>query len=160
MNPSNVGLSYAAHMMTISSSGHRVNNKWFGWLKRKFSESQKGIVFSEERRKNISKALTGRKTGPMSESAKKKLSIANKGKVRSEEVKQHLSKINTGKKASEETRKKMSDFQKGRPHSKEHNLAVSAAKMGTKKVEVSPGVFKMMKPEQLEEYLKTKADSE
>lgn len=156
IHPNNPKLAYAANMMTISPTEDRVQNNLFGWLRRKLSTTQKGIVFSKERCENISKALVGRTVGPMKEETKKKLSIANTGKVRTEQMKAHLSKINTGKKHTDESRAKMSASRVGVPKSEAHKRAVSLSKIGTKKIEVSPGVFKMFNPAQLEEFRKSK----
>ena len=62
------------------------------------------IVFSEERRKNISKALTGKK---LSEEHKQKLSLAKLG----------INNHNFGKPMSEEQKKKISEAKKGKDRS-------------------------------------------
>ena len=149
IHPNSYKLAYAANMMTVGLGEFRSKNKRFGWLRRKLSETQKGMVFTEERCRNISNALRGRSTGPRSEETKRKLSEAKRGVPKTEEHKKKLSVANTGKKASEESRRKMSESRRGVPKSPQHNLAVAESKRGTKKIEVSPGVFRMLKPEQL-----------
>ena len=42
--PDNYKLIYAAHMMTVSSSGQVRNNKLYGWLRVKFSASMKELL--------------------------------------------------------------------------------------------------------------------
>lgn len=55
MHPGNGKLIFAAQMMTRHTTSHRVNNKMFGWLKRKtakaFSEMLKGVPKTEEHKK-------------------------------------------------------------------------------------------------------------
>lgn len=58
----------------------------------------KGKLHSEEARKKMSEARTGKKRGPMSEEQKKKLSKAHKGRHLSEEHKRKLSEAHKGKK--------------------------------------------------------------
>lgn len=50
------------------------------------SIKMKNRTVSAETRKKISMSLQGKKRGPMSQSCKDKISIANKGKKRSQEV--------------------------------------------------------------------------
>ena len=52
--------------MTFSSNGQRVNNKLFGWLRRKNSELQKGVPKTPEMRKKLSEANKGKKPSPES----------------------------------------------------------------------------------------------
>ena len=69
--------------------------------KRKISEANTGRVFTKEHRDNMSKALKGRpnkyKGTPLSEEHKKKISESEKGKVVSEETKKRISESKKGK---------------------------------------------------------------
>ena len=58
-------------------------------------------IYSEETRKKISEALTGRKKGPLSEETKAKLSLVNKGTTRTPEQRQRMSE---GRKAAQAAR--------------------------------------------------------
>ena len=128
----------------------------------RMSEIRKGMVFSESHKKNLSKALLGRKLPKdvrekmgkskmghkwnvgrkASEETKRKMSLAQKGKHRdpcSEETKQKLREINLGKKLSEETKKKISEAisgekngNYGKKFSDEHKKKLSEAKKGKK----------------------------
>jgi hypothetical protein len=99
--PDNHKLIYGANMMCVCQAGNnqRSNNKRYGWLKRKFSETQKGKTLSEETRRK------------MSESAK--------GKTHSEESRRKISENKKGREHSEESRRKISEKLKGRPRSPE-----------------------------------------
>jgi group I intron endonuclease len=80
-----------------------------------------GYIPTEETRKKLSMALTGKKktnVKPMSEETKVKISQANKGKKRTEEHKKQQSERQKGKKLSDETRKKMSESKMGNTSSK------------------------------------------
>jgi len=83
-----------------------------------YAESKKGVACLEETKKKISKTLTGRKRGPLSEEWKTKISQANKGKTRNNG--------RTGIKHSEETKRKIGEANsralKGRKLSEEHRL--------------------------------------
>lgn len=61
LNPGNVNLVYAACLMSKSPIGKRMNNKLFGWLKRKLSEHQSekfsGKVWTPEQNANRSKTV-------------------------------------------------------------------------------------------------------
>lgn len=62
--PNEPKLVYAAKMMTINRHGYRTNNKLYGWLRKKFatarSEAMTGNIITEEQRKKISKANRGK----------------------------------------------------------------------------------------------------
>ena len=80
-----------------------------------------GKKYSEERRQNISKALTGRK---ISEEWREKLSQSHMGNRQSEDTRRKISEGMkgvstawlTGRKLSEETKKKLSEGSKGEKH--------------------------------------------
>ena len=88
MFPDNNKLVYAARMMCIDANGKRVNNKMYGWLKRRHSKA-------------------------MSLSRKGKTSF-NKGKNMSDDQKSKISNAHKGKKHSDETKIKMSESKKGK----------------------------------------------
>lgn len=86
--------------------------------------SNRGKTLSQERKENISKALTGRKNGPPSEATKQKISTSNKGQKRSKEHCLKMSKIlksmhlispNKGKTFNSEWKNKLSLAKLGKP---------------------------------------------
>jgi len=97
MYPGINSLVYAANMMTISKEDNkRVNNKKYGWLRKKHaiavSESKKGMIVSAETKAKISEANKGRKLTPeqcaarkprgtMSAEHRKAISDSRKGKT-------------------------------------------------------------------------------
>ena len=88
--------------------------------RRKISENNarywQGKTFSEEHRKNLSKARKGEKRRPLSEETKRKIGEANRGKIRTEETRRKLSEAHKGYTPSLETRRKMSEAWKGENH--------------------------------------------
>jgi len=104
----------------------------------------KGRVFTEEHRKNLSKSSKGKKKRPRTEEEKKRQSILLKTKYASgelvakscsEEQKEKLRQLHTGKKHTEETKLKMSLAQKGiskGPFTESHREAISKAHFGKK----------------------------
>lgn len=96
-------------------------------------EGSVGLIFSEKHKLKISKANTGRF---ISEEWKRRMSAAQKGKVKkplSEEHKSKLSRARLGKKASDETKQSMSEAAKSRkrqPHTEEAKQNMSKAKLG------------------------------
>lgn len=116
--PGNHSLAHAAIMMCTGSKNQLRNNKMFGWLRKKHAEAvslqTKGKPkgpFTEEHKKNIGKASTGRFK---SQSAKDAVSKANKGKPKSDEHKRKIGLGNKDKIISEETRLNQSIAQKKR----------------------------------------------
>jgi len=107
--PDHVGLVYAAQMMTIGSTGQRVNNKLYGWIKRKVSDSKKG-----------------KKRQPVSAETRAKIGASKKGKLLSAETKAKLSAAKQN--VSAETRAKLSNASKGKPRSAETRAKMSASK--------------------------------
>ncbi len=88
--PNNDKIVLAARYMTVDHNGTRVNNKMYGWLKRKHSEVRKNFVYSEQARKKMSLSASGRKS---SDEKRRKCSIAGKkakGILKTEEHKQAL----------------------------------------------------------------------
>lgn len=93
--PNNKKLAYSLGVMCSHQNGKRVNNKLFGWLRRKFIEAHKGKIISEEHREKLSKSGKGREVKP---ETREKIGFAQRGE------KNH----NYGKTATKETRNKMS----------------------------------------------------
>lgn len=84
--PDNHKLVYAANAMSMDRYGKRVNNKSFGWLKRKHSHAlsnlNKGSKRSDESKKKMSEAQKGNTKGlgtTRSKEFKRKLSEFHKG---------------------------------------------------------------------------------
>jgi len=92
--PDNEKLVYAANMMCVGRS-----NKRYGWLKRKFSKTQRGKFVSDETRQRISESKKG-SVGTFI------------GKTHTQETRKKLSDINTGKIMSKEVRQKRSSTSK------------------------------------------------
>jgi hypothetical protein len=140
MYPSNPKLLFAASMMIADSCGQRVNNKMFGWIKRKWVEAVReqrtGVPHSEETKQKIRESKIGR---PRSEETKQKIresKIGRSGNPRqplTEEHKQKLLEANLGRHLSDEHKKKLSDSQKGKAKSEETKAKISAAHKGKKK---------------------------
>ena len=90
--------------------------------------SNLGIKYSEERRKKLSEAHSG-KNNP------------NYGRKHSEEARKKMSVVNIGKKVSEETRKKLREAKAGkiygRKHSEETKEKIRQARLGKKHSEES-----------------------
>lgn len=96
------------------------------------------FTMTDETREKISKTLKGKYTGDksfrkglvLSEEHKKAISFANTGKKRSDEVKRKISESHKGKTLSEETKRKLSDFHKGKTLSEEHRSKISEGGKG------------------------------
>jgi len=110
--PDNKKLLYAANMMSMNANGNRGNNKLYGWLRRKLSESQIGKIVTEETRK--------------------RQSLAKLGRTFSKETKDKMSKSRMGSKRSIEVKKKMSEIRKGIEFTQEHCDNISKSKSGVK----------------------------
>lgn len=78
-----------------------------------------GYVFTEEARKKMSIAAKGKKKGPLPADVKNKISLAKKGIPKTQEHKDKLAAALIGNKQSEETRKKKSISFAGRKQTKE-----------------------------------------
>ena len=134
---------------TAGGDGHlgvTLNDKW----KKKLSESKKGKKKPEGFGLAVSLRLKGKKTRPLLEETKSKISEANKGKYVSQVTRNKLSKAlknrlfsretreklkiawKTREKISEETRQRMILSKTGRVHSKETKLKMSLAQRGIK----------------------------
>ncbi len=121
--PDNHKLVYAASMMTTDTHGKRVNNKLFGWLRRKISKVQseaksgeKHPMFGKKRTEEFKQKMSSvHKDKIVSDETKQKMSEAKKGKKLSIEHKQKLFIANKGKIMSDETKKKLSENHKNKP---------------------------------------------
>lgn len=107
IHPTNVHLANAAMIMTIHNTEARMNNKLFGWLRKKASELAKGVPKSEEtkakmrkpksaeHRANISKAQRangGNGPAKHKEESKNKTRASMKLKPRANRVCPHCKK--------------------------------------------------------------------
>lgn len=109
--PKNYSLVYAAIAMSMSNTFvKRINNKLYGWLRRRFSDSQKGD-------KNH---RYGKKPH-------------NFGIHLSQEKKDHLSRINMGKKLPQSTKDKMSLRMMGNTHGKGHSPSLENRKKASER---------------------------
>lgn len=99
--PGNNKLVYAATFMTVYSRDHkgrRINNKLFGWIKRRLSIAQ-SKPHSDERKLNNSKAQLGKK---LTEETKAKMSLSRTGVKHSAEWSTKISEAQIGRKKTPE----------------------------------------------------------
>ncbi len=125
MFPDNKKLVFACTAMSMDKNGRRINNKIYGWIKkrikhseetkRKMSQSKRNM--SEETRRNMSQAAKGKIRGPHSEEARRNMSQAATGRKHSEETLQKLSKAKKGKPSNK----------KGKPMSEEQKVKLKEA---------------------------------
>ena len=139
--PDNHKLVFAVQAMAMDAHGYRVNNKLFGWLRRKANIARQNMP--AETRSKISASLKGRARTPEHNA---KLSASKKGKIMSasaranmsasqlasmtDERRAKMSVSHTGKIASDKARANMSVAQKGRIISDETKAKLSAANKG------------------------------
>ena len=90
----------------------------------KISENNRSVVFSSERKKNISNAL---KTSPIAKASRAAAGLRRRGKRLPDVVKLKISKSGKGKKKSEAHRLAISKSLKGRKLSIEHRRNLSEA---------------------------------
>jgi group I intron endonuclease len=95
--------------------------------RRKMSNSHRGLVTSEEGRRNLSLALTGR---PVSDETRRKIASAHLGKSMPAEIKRKISLALRGRYCSPETRKKLRDACQGRVFSAETRRKIGDAHRG------------------------------
>jgi len=98
--------------------------------KEKISLANKGRMFADEHKNNISLSKKGVKRGPMLEEHKRKIGLTRIGKKASEETRGKLSLARKGKKLSEEHKQKIGLSGIGRKHSEETRHKRSEALMG------------------------------
>jgi hypothetical protein len=119
-----------ATLENLNQERYKINSRTYenlrikyATLKSKTLKGKPGRAHSEETKRKISEAHTGKKRKPMSEEAKRKLSESMKGK-------------NLGKQLSEERKQQISNSLKGRkrkPVSEETKEKLRAANLGKKK---------------------------
>lgn len=97
------------------TDGGEGNNGWIvsEETKRKISKANTGRTHTEETKRNMSEAQKGK---ILTEETRKKMSEANKGKIFTEETRRRLSEAHKGKILTEETRRKLSEANKGKNH--------------------------------------------
>lgn len=109
---------YILEFDTKYPSGYNLTNGGTGMV---------GLTFTEEHRKKISKALTGKKC---SNKTKERLRKYATGRVHSEKTRRNMSLAQTGKLRSNETKAKLSIALTGRVFSEETRLKMSIAHIG------------------------------
>jgi group I intron endonuclease len=103
-------------------------NREFGYNVRSIAESNAGIVRTDEIKKKLSIARTGKKFGPLSDEHKQTLSNIHRGKKyweHTEETRRKISVTRTGHRHSPETRELLSERAKARgilPATREANI--------------------------------------
>jgi group I intron endonuclease len=126
-------------------------------IRKECVKSSKGVIFSDNHKMKISKAIMGNKNPfygkTHTEDIRKKISLSRKGKSLSEETKRKISEANKGKSVSEETRRKLSEASNkktgnknsfyGRKHSDETKKKISETKK--RKLLSDEGELKMSK---------------
>lgn len=135
LHPGHNGIAFAAYLMTIHTGGGRMNNKLFGWIRKKLSENvpkrgpmpqyvkdklslaKRGKKWSEERRATQKAYLANR---VMSEEERLNRRQASLGRLHKEVTKAKIGMANTGKKRSEEHCQRQSEFWKGKDVSRLH----------------------------------------
>jgi group I intron endonuclease len=104
-----------------------------------FAKSSLGIKRTEETRKKISEALTGRESPlkgiPRSEETKQKISVANTGYKHTEESKEKNRQAHLGTTQTEYAKQRISEFQRTQTRSEETRRRISEAKKGIPKSE-------------------------
>ncbi|KKN01753.1 hypothetical protein LCGC14_1124500 [marine sediment metagenome] len=86
-------------------------------------------IKTEEHRKNLSRALTGRK---VSDKTRKKQSEVHKGKHHSDKTKKKIGDGNRGKSVSDKTRRKIGNIHRGKIVSEETKIKISESMKGDK----------------------------
>ena len=116
LHPTNKKLLFAAQLMTTHSTNNRINNKMFGWMKRRLSLLMSGNNNPARRIPNLQKEAAKKRVGQKrSEETKARMSAAQKGRTFTEETKQKMSIAAKNKPPiSLETREKLSAKSKGR----------------------------------------------
>lgn len=160
--PNEPKMVLAARYMTNGNkkNGGRINNKMYGWIKKRFSlamaelssgkkqssetiekrkESRQWYKHSDETKEKISESNKGKHNFTHTEESKKKISQSQigrpsgmLGKTHSAETKNKISAYNKGKTISDTQRKKISDAKIGVKFSEDHKqkLSKSSARKG------------------------------
>lgn len=140
IHPKNHKLIYAATAMTRKSKNQeRVNNKLYGWLKRKktivVSEQMKGNkimvgrTLSTETKEKISASLL-KKNMKHNQKQKDTLAKSNRDRVYTPEYRENMADAQRGKKHEPEAKRKLSEFNKGKILSPEHRAKIGLTKIG------------------------------
>lgn len=109
---SNLSKKEAMRLEQICIVLYRTRNRLYGYNITIGGEcGSAGLIFTEERRKEISQRLKGH---AVSEETRQKISQKNKGRIVSDEQKRKLKEINTGFHHTKEVKKKISEFHKAR----------------------------------------------
>lgn len=130
MYPGNAKLVYAAKMMTINSSGGRIGNRLYAWLREQFSKTHSESMIGNSFSKGHISPVKG-KTGVWSEKSNQQRSLALKGISPTEESNHKRSKSMKGKNTypkSAEHRRKLSEGRKGKPWTAARRAAQNAKK--------------------------------
>jgi len=101
-------------------------------MNREVGKKLRGRPKSKEHREKIGASRRGKKTGPLSEETKKKMSESSKGQVISEETRAKISAANKGKVRTKEQKAKLSALRKGRTFSEEAKENMRIAQTGRK----------------------------
>ena len=110
--PDNEKLLSAAIKMSGGQKGRpKYNNKLYGWLKRRWSESRKEFCHTAESKEKISNKLKGR---IFSDEWREKLGNARRGRKHTPESIQKMSEAKLGHKHTTETKEKISKIVKGK----------------------------------------------
>ena len=129
-------VAYIAKFNTVTPYGYNLTLGGDNRLKlsvehrRKISESNKGRYVSDTTRRKISEAQKGKKRKSLSVEHRRKISESNRGKTMSAEARRKIGEAN--KNPSEETRRKLSEAKKGKKLSTETRRKLSEAKKGKK----------------------------
>lgn len=107
LHPTNKKLLFAAQLMTTHSTNNRINNKMFGWMKRRLSLLMSGDNNPNRRDPEI----------------QKKAALKRVGQKRTEETRVRMSAAQKGRTFSEETKRNMAEAAKNRPPISEETRA-------------------------------------
>jgi hypothetical protein len=137
LHPTNKKLLFAAQLMTTHSTNNRINNKMFGWMKRRLSLLMSGDNNPARRNPNLQKEAAKKRVGQKrTEETKARMSIAQKGRLLTEDHKVKLSIAATNRPPiSDETRQKLKQRTPnkgmlGRTMSAETKAKMSASQQG------------------------------
>lgn len=148
MFPKVPGLVLAAVLMSRDNrTGNRVNNKMYGWLRRRAAEAASILstgrqVSTETRAKlreamkssaRFAEAVEARRGVERAEAVKQKLSHSHKVSEAAKVARAKVSEGRIGTKHSEATKQQMSVDRKGRKHTPEQRAKISAALKGRPK---------------------------
>lgn len=128
----NITKSSMKRYLPHSANLYESAKKKISILKRGKPSPNKGIKFSDTARKNIAEARRKSALIPISAETRKKISLANKGKVRTNTTKEKISQALLGKKLSKEHCEKISASNKGKKRSPEEIKRLTEISTGRK----------------------------